>query len=65
MASLETDECSEGMLFGLIDLFLLASTICVYISHSSTLAILECAIVIMKDTSVHHGSPENSKCGEH
>ena len=64
MASLETDECSEGMLFGLIDLFLLASTICVYISHSSTLAILECAVV-MEDTSVHHRSPENSECGEH
>ena len=66
VASLETDECSEGMWFGLLISFSWHqqfSQNCVYISHSSTLAILECAVV-MEDTSVHHGSPGNSKCGE-
>ena len=56
VASLETDECSEGMWFGFISLFIginsshkIVSTL--YVSHSSTLAILECAVV-MEDTSI-------------
>ena len=48
---LETGECSEGMWFGLlISWHQQFSQNCVYISHSSTLAILECAVV-MEDTS--------------
>ena len=49
VASLETDECSEGMWFGLLISFSWHkrfSQNCVYISHSSTLAILECAVVM-------------------
>ena len=48
LASLETDECSKGMWFGLLKFisFLLASTVltklCVYLSHSSTLETSKC-----------------------
>ena len=53
MLALKTDKCSEGM-SGLVHFSLYwhqqHSQNCVYISHSSTLAILECAVV-MEDTS--------------